>query len=295
MGMAIIETLEASPSAITRQMSCKGDADHVLNDLSKMKKLLKAADAYHEYAKKYVAFEVRTYVDFVNLPGDISSVNVSQDKKMVLNAINAMSDTEREALARECEETCTSVFSVLKRRKLERSKDNASASAIRESSRIIEEFDEKGETILEIKAPHGMKYFSSVFDAMENRTKDRLLKRGAVCIGGKRYVDPSNWSKFEDLKTAFEKRAVSIRNDVLSADSLISKISKYDQWKESLGYEYEWIFALISYFNASERVQERMRDVFAMMAYQDTFFDFNAPEEYVNKFEHLLLGGSDVV
>ena len=295
MGVEIIKTLEASPSAITRQMSCKGDADHVLNDLSKMKKLLKAADVYHEYAKKYVAFEVRTYIDFVNLPGDLSSVKVSQDKKTVLNAINAMSDTEREALAKECEETCTSVFSVLKRRRLERSKDNASATAIRESSRIIEEFDKKGETVLEIKAPHGMKYFSSVFDAIENRTKDRLLKRGAVCVGDKRYIDPSKRSKFEDLKTAFEKRAVSIKNDVLSADSLISKISKYDQWKDNLGYGYEWIFALISYFNASERVQERMRDVFAMMAWQDTFFDSNAPEEYVDEFERLLLWGSDAL
>ena len=294
MGVEIIKSLDSMPSAITPDMTTKDDASNVLNDLAKLKKMLEAVDKYHEYAKRYISFEARTYVDIANLPGDASKIKASQKKKKVLLAVSRMTAEEKTALIKKCEKECTSIVNVVDQMMIEESRDQASAAAMEQSRSCLIEYERNGRVTLDIVAPHGLKRFEPIFDAVENRTKDRMLRMGAVGIGGGTYVNPDKCGNWHEMESAFEIRARSIRSDILSAYSLITRISKDENWKFSLGSGgYEWIFALNAYFNASERVKERMRETFALMAYGWGPYSYNAPQRYIDEISDAMSLSSD--
>ena len=284
-GRDISKLFHGKSTAISPEMKTKTDAMQSLAGLSKLKKMLEAAEMYQKYAKKYIELEARTYVDFIRLDGSLSGVKMSSEKKRLLAALESMNHDEQEELIAECSDRCISILTILKNGLAKLDCDRADRTSIEMSKRIIREFDRTGRVRLDMKAPRGLTKYEAVFDAVENRTKDALLRRGAVGIGGKMYVNPDSATNWIELVSAFKLRANSIQADIISSFELINRIPDCIPDKKQLIWDYQWILALNRYFHSNERVRKRMSHTFQDMADGTFIYNFHAPQELIDRYE----------
>lgn len=287
------------PNASTEQARAAAD------DLTKLKKLLEAAGLYKEKATEYIRLEAQTWVDITAIcarswvdvleegePGEPDYYREEKTKydfdgeftytqKKVMKFILSTGDHANQ-LPQECADSGSRITSYANRWDKEQRAAEELKTAEEYVELTVDEFGEKGRTSINRFDRLRFKHISpATVDAIKNRTKDRLLRRGAVGIGNGEYVAPTKCDR-KELEDSLNLRLRSIVSDINSFDSILSKLP--NDATDYMKYSGAGLAMMVvpRFLLSNQRVKERMSHEFRLMVEGKGIYNFNCTSTYVH-------------
>lgn len=212
----------------TKMLETSAQAKKLLSAVLTAQEMLRKMGEYNSIARTYAEAEAALYVKAVR---ENLTTEFTGKQRSVAEWVASMTESEQQALVEKAAMGVTITYlydsMVVGRKWLElneRVEVNAQA--------IVDELEQTGSAELSLSRIAKSTYMTSscqrkLIDAVKNRTKDRLLNRGAVCVGDGVYMLPDPTKKVE-MANAIKKRLDSIRNDVMALYRFADECDRMD-------------------------------------------------------------------
>lgn len=240
-GSGVVIPASAAP------VSNKGEAVEEVRGVDRLQKALKAVEMWQDKYKEFMRYELSV----LNQVDSVATVNSKTGKKSFQTTIDDynicgrvsvsmknylewwinLSPADRVSVQKEAVESFNSIRGVFRnrRKKANNSLQAAVEKADFERIAAVEEFQDTGRVNLDyfsgLRAKNSVTAsVSRAVDAVKDRTKDDLIKHGAVGVGDNWYINPYRFP--QDAIPSLNIKAVNIMNSIKSFKKHYEAISK---------------------------------------------------------------------
>ena len=230
------------------EISTPRQANIALEDVHRAEDLLRKLDELDDMLRDLITYEIQVYKAIID-SGLESEIKKKSDRYAVYE-FSKLDDKGVAEAVKNCIQRGVTLRHYFEDNRYVDRHNRAVDDIIERQDAAVKRYEDSGETWLP-ETPCRMQSVKRVEEAVRNRTKDVLLKRGAVGVGDGRYVNPKLFPN--EAKKALIIRAKSIGNDIRSA------IELYAALKEEPDYEFKRDLDVLIYDGFSKRADLERR------------------------------------